>query len=379
MATPRDLYAELGVARDAKPDDIRKAYRKLARQFHPDVNAKKDAEERFKAINAAYEVLGSPEKRAAYDEFGEDSLRTGFDAKAARGFKEAYERQQSGSANPFAGFGGAGGFGGFGGAGGDAFGGGGFAFDPEDLMNGILGRKRNVQRRGPLRAVVDITLGEAIRGTQVSLAWKGSSACGRCGGSGSADGNAPTKCIKCKGTGRTESGGRVRMTSTCEACGGTGWTRVACPACAGAGQVEAQETLAVRIPRGADNGSRLRVPRPDGQELVLETRVKDHPYFRRQGLDLYVRLPLTLDEAYNGGRVRVPTVDGTVEMTVPARTQNGTKLRLRGKGVEKGNRRGDLFVEADVRLPEGEDPALSAAVRAASAGYSKDVRADVKL
>lgn len=371
MADKRDLYAELGVPRTASADDIRRAYRKLAKQFHPDVNpGKKDAEERFKSVNSAYEVLSSPERRRDYDEFGDDALRTGFDAAKARDFKRQWEQPRPGPAgfNPFSGWGAA------------SQGGGGFAFDPEDLMDTLTGRRRNVQRRQPAHAVVDITLAQALRGTHINLTWRGPQACERCGGTGSADAAAPVRCTRCQGSGRVEAGGsRVNMATTCTQCGGVGWMRTACNACEGVGQVERPEEIVVRIPPGADQGSRLRVTSRGGQDITLETRIKPHPYFRREGLDLHVRLPVTLDEAFNGGKVKVPTVDGSVEMTVPARTQSGTRLRLRGKGVTRGSQKGDLFVEVDVRLPEGESPELAQAVRNAAAAYTRGVRDDVEL
>lgn len=368
MAAQQDLYAVLEVARGASANEIRKAFRKLARKYHPDVNqGKKDTEERFKRVSAAYEVLGNADSRALYDEFGDESLRSGFDPEVARRIRRAGQPRPG--TNPFSGFGG---------FGSDV--GGGFAFDSDDLLSQVFGATpgRKVRRKSPRRAVVEIDLAQAIAGSQVALQWTGHRPCAACSGTGGTDGAIPVTCTVCKGAGRSEAGDRVRMLSTCAACGGTGRARTACSHCGGAGQVQAAETLNVRIPPGADNGSRLRVPHRDG-DITIETHVRPHPYFRREGLDLYLRLPVTLDEAYNGGKVRVPTPGGVVDMTVPARTQNGKRLRIKGKGIAKGGRVGDLYLEVDVRLPESDDPTLADAVRKAAGAYTRDVRADVKL
>ena len=311
MAT--DLYETLGVKRDASADHIRKAYRKLARKHHPDVNpGNKSAEDKFKTVSSAYEVLSDTEKRKAYDEFGDASLQGNFDAGKAREYAGWQQRRERS-----AGFGGgpdAGGGGGFGGG----FGGGGpTEFDFAEMFN----RRRGPSRGQDLHAKFQMDLRQAIEGAEVSI-------------------DVPEQ-------------GRVR----------------------------------VRIPKGADTGSVIRLPGrgspgvrggPPG-DLVIETEVLPHPVLRRDGLDLYLTLPVTLDETYNGGSVDVPTFDGTVVLKIPARSQNGARLRLRGKGIERKATRGDFFVELDIRLPDQPDEALAAALRASNTAYGKPVREGLTL
>jgi curved DNA-binding protein len=316
-----DLYSVLGVARTATQDEIRKVYRKAARKFHPDMNpGNKKAEERFKEIASAYEVLSDKGKRALYDEFGEVALKSGFDAAKAR----AYKRWSEGGAR---------GGGAAGAGGGSVFDGEVFEFDPSEIFSQFFGGARGGARgRGGARArpsrgedllaTVEVDLAQAIRGTEVSMRIPGREA-----------------------------------------------------------------PVVVRIPPGADDGSRLRVRgagmagpagAPPG-DLVIEMRVRPHPHFRREGLDLHLDLPVTVDEAYNGAAVEVPTPDGPVRLTVPPRSQTGQKLRLRGKGVARGRERGDLYVEIDVRMPDREDAKLADAFRTANSSYSRPVREDIRF
>lgn len=295
------LYDTLGVAKTASADDIRKAYRKLARQHHPDVNpGNKDAEAKFKKISAAYEVLSDEAKRKNYDEFGDASLQGGFDPEKAREYQRWQNTRQQRSSR-------------FGDEGGPV------DFDFSEFFGGRA--QRGPQRGHDLTAQVEIDLRQAIEGTELAADLPGH--------------------------------GNVR----------------------------------VRIPKGADTGSTLRVPGkgapgrgggPAG-DLVLEMVVRDHPVLRRDGLDLHLRLPVTLAEAYAGGNVQVPTFDGPVMLKIPPRTQQGAKLRLRGKGVPKKDERGDMIVELDVRMPTRADDALTEALRAADALYDKPVREGLSL
>jgi DnaJ-class molecular chaperone len=293
------LYEVLGVPRDAKPDAIRSAYRKLARKHHPDVNpGDKKAEERFKKIATAYEVLSDEPRRAAYDEFGEASLQGGFDADKAREYaKWQHARTQQRATH---------------------FEGGPVEFDFGELFGG---RRRGPRRGGDLYATVQMDLREAIAGAEVSL------------------------------------------------------------------EIPQQGTVRVRIPPGADTGSTIRIPGkgapgvgggPPG-DLVIETEVRPHPHLRRDGLDLHLTVPVTLDEAYNGASIDVPTFDGAVVLKIPPRSQSHAKLRLRGKGVARKDARGDLIVELDVRMPDREDAALAEALRASRTAYSAPVREELKL
>ena len=296
-------YETLGVARDALPDAIRKAYRKLARKLHPDVNPNnKAAEDRFKAVSSAYEVLSDPQKRANYDEFGDAALEGNFDPAKAREYAKWQREPRGGGRGP----------GGFGGGRGPVGFGGGSDFDFAEMFN----RGRGPSRGGDLHATFQMDLRQAVEGAEVSI------------------------------------------------------------------EVPEQGTVRVRIPPGADTGSVIRLPGrgspgprggPPG-DLVIETEVRPHPVLRREGLDLYLTLPVTLDEAYNGASVDVPTFEGTVVLKIPPRSQNHARLRLRGKGIARKTTRGDLFVELDVRMPDLKDDALAAALAESAAAYAKPVR-----
>ena len=293
-----NLYETLGVKRDATDDAIRKAYRKLARKHHPDVNpGNKSAEDKFKTISSAYEVLSDAKKRAAYDEFGDAALQGGFDADKARDYTRWQQRREQRTA-------------GF-------DGGGPVEFDFAELFN----RTRGPSRGQDIHAMFQMDLRQAVEGAEVSI------------------------------------------------------------------EVPEQGTVRVRIPPGADTGSVIRLagrgsPGPRGGppgDLVIETEVRPHPVLRRDGLDLYLTLPVTLDEAYNGASVDVPTFDGTVVLKIPPRSQNHARLRLRGKGIARKTSRGDLFVELDVRMPDQADDALAAALRTSTAAYGKPVREGLAL
>jgi molecular chaperone DnaJ len=370
MPEAKDLYAMLGVARTAPDEDIRTAYRGLARKHHPDVNpGNKQAEERFKEISAAYDVLSDAEKRKLYDEFGEEGLRGGFDPEKARAYRRWAEgRQQAGASS------------------GDVP----FEFDLEDLLGGSFARRggRWGGRGQDVVGVVELAFVDALRGAEVEVGVLTRKTCSTCGGSGDKPETTAKTCADCGGTGRKQAvRGPMRMVATCPTCGGEGRSRTPCPACGGEGAVASEEMITVRIPPGAEDGSQLVVPRrgapgpgggPPG-DLVIRTRVRPHPHFRREGLDLFLRLPVTFEEAYNGATIGVPTPDGTVQMKVPPRSQSGAKLRIRGKGVTRKGARGDLYVELDVRVPDREDARFSEALREAGPLYSRPVREDIRL
>lgn len=295
------LYDMLGVAKTATDDEIRKAYRKLARKHHPDVNpGNKSAEDKFKKVSSAYEVLSDAKKRAAYDEFGDESLQGGFDAVKAREYQRWQNTRQQRTQD-------------FGGHSGPE------EFDFADLFG--RGRPRGPARGGDMHASMQMDLHQAISGTEVSL------------------------------------------------------------------DVPSHGTVRVRIPPGADSGSVIRVPGkgapgrgggPPG-DLVIEIEVNAHPRVRREGLDLHMDLPVTLAEAYNGASIEVPTFEGNVVLKIPPRSQNGAKLRLRGKGIGRKDARGDFLIALDVRMPDKQDDALAEALRASSGAYSKPVREELKL
>lgn len=329
MAEEVDYYRILGLSRGASTDEIRKAYRQLARKHHPDLHPNDPVSlERFKEMTAANEVLSDPKKRKLYDEFGHIGLREGFNAQQAR----AYGRP---SGRPSGGMGGGGmpGFDGFG----DLFG---------DLFSG--GQGARAPRRGQdVSGHVDVSLPDAARGTQKSL--------------------------------------RVPQNIVCPTCQGAPHKRMRCPSCQGQGQVQSMQDVSVRIPPGVAQGTRLRVagrgsPGPAGNgDLLLEVRIKPHPFFRQEGRDLVLRLPLSISEALCGAQVSVPTPTGSVTLRVPAGTQGGTRMRLRGKGPQHKAGPGDLFVEIELRLPDAADDGMRDAAKQLDAGYSKPLREALTL
>ncbi len=366
----------LGVARTATADEIRKAYRKLARKHHPDVNPGKPAEaDKFKRVASAYEVLSDEKKRKAYDEFGDASLRSGFDADGQRAYEQRARRAAESRR--------AGGGRGFGGGYASEDDGGGFDFDLGDLFGGG-GR---AARRGPaagddIVASVELDFVQALRGAELSVDAPTGQTCPTCTGSGTTG----AKCKTCDGTGRVNAaGGPMRIVAACPHCGGSG--KEPCPTCHGEGVVPGTRKVTVRIPPGADDGSRLRVPGlgspgrgggPPG-DLYIQIKVRAHPHFSREGLDLLLKLPVTVAEAYLGASIPVPTPDGPVQLKVPPRSQSGQNLRLRGKGVRRGDDVGNLLVELLVRVPDKEDARLAEAVKAANDLYSTPVREGVTL
>jgi len=366
MPEPTDFYRVLGVSKDATEEEIRRSYRKLAREHHPDVNpGKPEAEDKFKAIAAAYEVLSNKERRALYDEFGHEGLRSGFDPAQARSYAR-WDAQK--------------------GAGGGEVP---FDFDLSDLM----GRRRTGQSAFPmdgqdLLAQVQLDFATALLGTELELHVPAHLPCDACAGSGQKADTKRETCPTCAGAGRTEVvRGPLRMTAACVTCGGSGTVAEPCPQCLGQGYVETTQTVRVRIPKGAADGDELRV-RGKGApglyggapgDVVIRTHVTPHAHFSRDGLDLRLRLPITLSEAYLGASIRVPTPSGAVQMKIPPRTQQGAELRLKGKGVKRGDAQGDLYVRLEVRLPTADDPALAAAIASTEQFYAGDVRDGVAL
>lgn len=374
MAT-RDLYGELGVKRSATAEEIKKAYRKLARKYHPDVNpGNREAEERFKRISFAHDVLSDAEKRKAYDEFGEEGLQAGFDANRAREYKRAQESM--------------GGFGGMGG--------GGTRYSSfEDIFGDIFGGGRGGGGAAPseqgadVETTLDIDLLDAIRGTTASVQLTKPSECAVCHGTG---GQGPGKtCPECRGRGQIKmGGGPMSFGRRCERCNGSG--RIPsepCPACHGRGITEKLEKLNVKIPPGVADGSRIRVAGKGGAgrggappgDLYIVTRVRSHPRLERRDRDLYLQVPVTVGEAMHGATIDVPTPDGAVKLKVPPGSQSGSKLRLRGKGVPamKGGERGDFYVVLQVHVPPDGDERTREAVKALEASYQGSPRAGLAL
>jgi len=370
----KDLYAILGVPRTATQEEIKKAYRKLARRYHPDVNpGNKEAEEKFKYISQAYEVLSDPEKRKLYDEFGMAGLQAGFDAERARAY-EQWRREQAEFGRGF----GETGFGRF-----ESF---------EDIFGDLFGERiRPGPRPGAdLESEIEIDLLDAIRGRTVEVSLERPTQCTACGGTGNDPGSTIT-CSECFGTGRVQvARGPVRFSRTCPRCGGSGVTSARpCAKCGGAGQTVERERLEVRIPPGVDTGSRVRVPGkgspgigggPPG-DLYLRIRVRPHPWLERRGDDLYMDLPLTVSEALLGGSITVPTPTGAVRVNVPAGSNSGKLLRLRGKGVPhlKGGGSGDLYLRLMVHVPSRVTEEARSAARTLDAYYEGNPRDRIRF
>ena len=333
----RDYYEVLGISRDADETAIKSAYRKLARQYHPDVNKATDAGERFKEINEAYEVLSNTEKRQVYDRYGHAAAQGGFG---------------QGAGSPFSGFG-----------------------DISDIFDeffGGFGGMRSAQR-GPargndLRYDLEITFKEAIFGTEKEIEVPRMETCPHCGGNGAEPGTQPIRCPQCNGTGeirRTQQTilGQFVNVTTCPRCNGEREIVTSpCSVCKGQKRVRNTRTMAVSIPAGVDDGMRIRLAGegeagerggPPGS-LYVVLHVKPHSLFQRNENDILLDLPVNIVQASLGAEVEVPTLEGSTKLTIPAGTQNGAVFRLRGKGVPvlRSSRRGDQLVTARVVVPE---------------------------
>lgn len=391
-----DFYQTLGVGRSASDDEIKKAYRKLAKQYHPDVNpGDKKAEEKFKEVSSAFDVLSDKKKRKLYDEFGEDAAKIGFDEKKAdqyRAYKRASQSRPGGGGGGFD-FGGAQGvdfseiFGDIFGRAGRPSGGGFGGFGMGDVdMPGAAGR--GPSNGQDLTTRVAVSLAEAVRGTERTLQLSRPGACTRCDGRG--EEGQPEKCPTCNGSGRARmKQGPISFQGSCPTCRGTGSKGQVCRGCMGAGVVEENKRITVMIPAGVATGSRIRL---GGQgaagarggaagDLFIETQVEPHPFVRREGDDLYMDLPITVSEALSGGDVRAPTFSGEVTIKVPPGSQSGRKLRLRGKGAPslKGGAPGDLYLVLQIQVPANVSEEVKAAAQALDRGYDGDVREGLKL
>jgi molecular chaperone DnaJ len=339
MATKRDYYEVLGVDRSASKEDLKRAYRRMARKYHPDVNKDSGSDERFKEINEAYEVLSNDSTRAAYDRFGHAGVQG---AGAGAGF------------NDFSGFGSVA----------DIF---------EEFFTGFGTRRRRGPRRGAdLRYDLTISFEEAIFGVEKDIQVRRPEICPNCYGSGAEPGTNPVRCTNCNGTGEVRQmrqsflGSFVNVT-TCPVCGGNGETiPTPCTVCNGQKQIQQQRTLNVKVPPGVDNDTQIRLsgegtPGTDGGppgNLFVVLHVEKHEFFRRRGDDILLEMEINVAQAALGDEIKVPTVDGEETLKIPAGTQTGTVFPLRGRGVPHLRRsgRGDQLVITHVAVPKKMTP-----------------------
>jgi len=383
-----DYYETLAVKRDASADDIRKAYRKLARKHHPDLNpGDKSSEDRFKKVQEAYDVLSDPKKKQMYDQVGFYS-ENGAPGAGGRGASSSGPNM---------------GFGGFDFS--DIFkqGGGGAGYAPppgagggsgnfQDIFNQWFSRSQGAEQAVPEKGTdleygLNIDFWQAIRGTQVRLNVTRQEACPTCNGTGARAG-ANTVCPECNGSGNvTQMAGAMRFSLTCPRCEGTGRLGNKCPTCHGDGRVSKTETVEVRIPPGAQQGSRLRVPgkgnagtfgAPTG-DLYITVRVEPHPFFRREGDDIEISVPIRIDEAGLGTKIEVPTIDGRALLKIPQGTKNGQKFRLRDKGVlnARTGTRGAQIVEVSLLAPVVQDERTKELLREYAGLHPDDPRAEI--
>jgi molecular chaperone DnaJ len=330
----RDYYEILGVSRGASPDELKKAYRQLALQYHPDRNpGDGESEERFKEASEAYAILSDPEKRRQYDRFGFE----GLGAAGGGGFPGA----------DFSGFG-------------DIF---------NDLFGELFGARQGGRRRGrgqrgaDLRYNLEIDLADVLSGKEARIEVPRTVRCETCSGAGARRGTSPERCQRCGGSGQAVfQQGLFRISRPCDQCGGQGSVvRDPCPECRGTGRIEGQKTLSLRVPPGVEDGMRMRLSGegeagiaggPSG-DLYVVIHVRPHPLFTRQGADLHCEVPVPFVHAALGAEIEVPTLEGRVSMRVGEGTQPGKVLRLRGKGVPSvgSTARGDLYVRIFVEVP----------------------------
>lgn len=357
----KDYYQILGVKKDAKADEIKKAYRRLARKYHPDVNPNdKAAEDKFKEVQEAYDVLSDDKKRKVFDKFGYFNENLDPDAPFGAGARAG----ASGAPGfDFSGFD----FSGTSGAGSGSS----FRDIFSDLFGGSGGAGTRAQPEPPrampkkgrdIEIPLALSFEESFSGLTTNITVNRSEQCSRCQGAGDTGGPV-VACTTCKGTGQVmKAGGRLQFAQDCADCAGTGRRRTPCSLCNGKGTTPKSEQVKVRIPAGVDTGSRVRIPKKghggrlgaEPGDLFIVTNVAKHPFFTRKGDNIYVTVPVSVPEAALGAKIEVPTVEGKAQLKIPAHTESGQKFRLRERGfpsLRNPTLRGDQFVEVKITLP----------------------------
>jgi molecular chaperone DnaJ len=353
MAAAKDYYQVLGVSESATSDEIKKAFRRLAKQYHPDRNPDKpQAAERFKEINEAHDVLSDPEKRRKYDELRRYGAFAGARAGGpGRGAGSPFGDMDSSDLGSFGGFGGLG-----------------------DLFSSIFGR-RGAGGRGPeaeeeIETALTIPFRVAALGGRVPVTLPMSETCPTCGGSGGAPGATISTCPECGGRGSVSFGqGSFAVNRPCPVCRGRGKVpSQRCPTCQGAGDVRVEKRLMITVPSGTEDGTRIRLKNEGAGargDVVVVLQVEPDRFFRREGLDVVCVVPINVAQAMLGSKVKVKTLDGKrVVLRIPPGTQHGQRFRIAGQGIERNGRRGDQYVEVRVEIPERLTPEQEAALRA---------------
>ena len=377
MATSakQDYYELLGVSRKATAKEIRTAFRKLARKYHPDLNpGDKAAEEKFKQLQEAYDILSDTKKRQMYDQYGfySENVPSGD-------YGQAHDEAGENINFDFGGFD----FGGQSGSG-SSF---------RDLFGQFFGGRRGAatmepehEPGGDLEYQIEIDFWDAVRGAVKKLQITRLDTCPTCHGTGAV--GTPQTCPTCNGTGQIQqTAGKMRFNVPCNRCGGTGKLRTPCPSCGGEGRIRKTETIEVRIPAGVDNGGRVRVPGKGnvgtmgapGGDLYLRVVVRPHPYFERRANDLYTKVPVTVSEASLGAKIEVPTIDGRSLVRIPPGTNSGRTLRLKEKGVPSARNsvRGDQYVEIQIIVPEPTDERVRTIMKELEEVVPTDPRKDL--
>lgn len=348
----KDYYEILGVSKNASQDEIKKAFRRLARKYHPDLNpGDKVAEQKFKEVNEAYEVLSDPKKRAEYDQFG----RSPFEGGPEFGGFKTYDFSDI------------------------------FDFGFGDIFSDILGRKTKaeVSKGRDMVISLELSLEEAFSGVTKTITFNREKVCRICNGSGA---ESFETCNVCKGTGSIKTAkGFFKMSQPCQTCVGTGRKiRKVCPSCGGQGKTVQPETVKAKIPAGVDTGSRVKLRGLGGEgegggppgDLHIEITVRPHRLFKRRGDDLYLELPVTFGEASLGAKVEVPTIDGMAVMTLPPGTQSGQRFKLSGKGLPspKTGLRGNQYVDVKIVVPKNITNKAKEAIKEIESLYKESPR-----